>query len=67
MTATDQGKLLDAGFTIIRKQIAPLPLAIKAKINERREWFILQKDFKSVAELERRMKELLKISTCIED
>ena len=69
MNQKDQLKVINAGFTIIRKegQTGFSELRIKHKDKWKREWATLEKGFKSAAEMERRMKELLKLSTVIED
>jgi len=81
MDATNQEKILNAGFTIIRKEEGrqrrnegPAFIAnnlmggkIKYKNNEQREWKTLEKDFVSNAALDRRMKELLKDEKTVED
>ncbi len=63
MDAKDQTKLLDAGFTIIRDEVLHnagiiYKCTIKAKTPVRREWFILEKDFKNVHQMVNRVKEL---------
>lgn len=46
MNATDQQKVLKAGFTIIRRQDgAGQPLVIRYKGNGGHEWSLLEKDF----------------------
>jgi hypothetical protein len=69
MNATDQQKLVRAGFTIIRKEIynANKILRIKTKGSGSHEWKTMEKDFPSIAALERRMNELLKDEKTIED
>jgi hypothetical protein len=63
MTASDQYKLTQAGFMIIRKGNS----TIKAKTKERPEWHTLQKDLKSQAAIDRAAKELLKSPLVVED
>lgn len=63
MDAKDQTKLLDAGFTIIRDDARHISgtnykCSIKAKTPDRREWFILEKEFKSVQQMVNRVKDL---------
>lgn len=68
MTATDQQKVLDAGFLIIRKEpdcsekyeAGSCTAKIKQKTKENRDWHILEKGFKSNYAMEQRVKELLK-------
>lgn len=64
MTQSDQLKVLNAGFTIIRADL--FRMAIKTK-KSGFDWRILEKGFPSKAALERRMKELLKDPQTIED
>ena len=66
MNGTDQRKLTEAGYIIIRRDDQPTP-RIKYKDKEHGEWTTLHKDFKSKADRDRKMSELLKISTIIED
>jgi hypothetical protein len=68
MNGTDQAKLVNAGYTIIRKEDhLGATLRIKYKGTGSHEWRTLEKGFKTKVALERRMCELLKISTVIED
>lgn len=69
MNTDDQGKLLDAGFTIIRAELhnANGAIRIKAKTAKCSEWYTYEKDFKNKTQLLNRMKELLKSSLIIED
>lgn len=72
MNATDQQKLLNQGFTIVRRQVlgnnpASITRCIKAKTSVKREWFTLEKDFPTAASLVRRMDELLKDDKTVED
>ena len=69
MTAKDQLKVIKAGFTIIRKEGAETfsGKKIKYKNKDQTEWAVLEKDFKSNAAMERKVKELLKVSTIVED
>ena len=69
MNATDQQKLVNAGFTIIRKEDFNLNagLRIKTKGNGSHEWKTLEKGFETKAALERRMKELLRDEKTVED
>lgn len=56
MNQTDQIKLLNAGFTIITgENHAKYGLRIKGKTKNQTEWHTLQNDFKSKAELKRRL------------
>lgn len=65
LNSRDVQKILNAGFTIIRAD--DQSLRIKRKNGERREWHTWEKDFKSKAELRRRMDAYLKFNTIIED
>lgn len=65
MTSADQLKVIRAGFKIIRAD--ENQLIIKFKDNENLDWKILEKGFKSKAELNRRKSELLNLSNIIED
>ena len=72
MNATDQQKLLNHGFTIIRRQVVgndPVNTKriIKAKTCVRREWFTLEQNFPTAASLQRRMDQLLKDDKTVED
>lgn len=74
MTATDQGKVVKAGFKIVRRDYANLKIKFKGagsatlKINsDTHEWSTLEKGFKNKAELDRRMKQLLALSLVVED
>ena len=72
MDATNQQKLLTAGFTIIRDEVihkggSRYESKIKAKTKERREWFTLEKGFTSIASLTRRISELLKDPLTVKD
>lgn len=61
----DVQKLLDVGFAIIRED--QQRFVIKRKTYHRREWHTWEKDFKSKAELRRRMDAHLKCPKIIED
>ncbi|HNP24654.1 MAG TPA: hypothetical protein PKM63_21725 [Panacibacter sp.] len=65
MDATDQKKLLDQGFVIIREDAAGL--RIKAKTKSRCEWHTLQRGFKSYSEMRRVMDALLDGPLTVED
>lgn len=72
MLTRDQLKLLEVGFTIIRKEIregngGKVLRLIKAKNKERKEWYIYAKDFESNNAIEKRMAALLKNPMIIED
>lgn len=71
MNSTDQQKLINAGYTIIRREDQytsdPHLLRIKYKGNGFHEWRTLEKGFASKAALERRMKELLNDEKTVED
>lgn len=69
MNAKDQQKLVNAGFTIIRKEgeFAATGLRIKVKGKGSHEWKTLEKDFPTRAALDRRMTELLKDPKTVED
>jgi hypothetical protein len=66
MNGNDQKKVIAAGFVIIRRDDTPAP-RIKYKDKETHEWRTLHKDFASKAARDRKMDELLKIQTIIED
>jgi len=65
MNATDQIKVLDAGFVIIRRDHHNLLIKHKGKGGH--EWKHLEKGFKSKAALDRRMAQLLTQKQIIED
>jgi hypothetical protein len=72
MTAKDQAKILNAGFTIIRKRDfvrknKSKRFEIFQKTPQRREWHSRNWLFSGVTERENTMKELLKNPTIIED
>lgn len=73
MNATNQQKLINAGFTIIRKEISTIGgdhhdnNRIKYKGTGSHEWKTLEKGFPTKAAIERRMKELLKDPKTVED
>lgn len=69
MNATDQQKLVNAGFTIIRKEDFNMngQMRIKTKGAGSHEWKTLEKGFATKAALERRMKELLQDPKTVED
>lgn len=69
MNATDQQKLVNAGFTIIRKEDFNLngQMRIKTKGAGSHEWRTLEKGFPTKAALDRRMKELLQDQKTVED
>lgn len=72
MNATNHQKLLNAGFTIIRQEARHISgfnykCQIKAKTPGRREWHTMQKDFISVAAMNRRASELLLDNLTVED
>lgn len=72
MNATDQTKLLNAGFTIIRDEVYHVSgikykCKIKAKTPLNREWHTLEKDFGSVYSCTQRMKELLEDQKTVQD
>lgn len=69
MDATNQQKLVRAGFTIIRKEDFNMngQMRIKVKGNGSHEWRTLEKGFPTKAALERRMKELLQDEKTVED
>lgn len=64
MNAKDQLKITKSGFTIIRADYENM--RIKHKTGEQ-DWSTFEKDFKSKAALQRRMKELLEINLIVED
>lgn len=65
MNAKDQLKLQKAGYVIIRADWQAL--TIKAKDKSHLHWYVLHKGFASKAALQRKMNDLLTISTIIED
>ncbi len=65
MTAKDQLKVIRAGFTIIRSD--EHNLLIKFKDKHHSNWNVLSQGFKSKAELNRRMNDLLTDIKTIED
>jgi hypothetical protein len=69
MNATDQQKLVKAGFTIIRKEDFNMngQMRIKVKGSGSHEWKTLEKGFATKAALERRMKQLLEDPMTVED
>lgn len=64
MNAKDQLKVTKSGFTIIRADFDNLRIKHKTGFQD---WSTLEKDFKSKAALQRRMKELLENEDIIED
>ena len=64
MNAKDQLKVTRSGFRIIRADYENM--RIKHKTGEQ-DWSTLEKDFKSKASLQRRMKEWLENELIIED
>lgn len=64
MTAKDHHKLTKKGFRIIRADIHNLKIKVKTGTQD---WSTLEKDFKTKAALQRRMKELLESQTTLED
>lgn len=69
MSMDRNAKLIKAGFTVIRR-FEYGPLLIKKAIIKQDSyiaWVILEKDFPSMAALNRRMKELLKNQYTVED
>lgn len=68
MDATNQQKIIAAGFKIIRPEAhVQGQLRIKSKGPGGHEWKTLEKGFESKAALERRMKELLKDPMIVQD
>ena len=65
MTQTDQLKVMQRGFKIIRKD--ENALIIKSKTLDSQNWTILYNGFPSKAALKRKMEELLKYDLTIED
>lgn len=66
MNQHDVAKLLDKGFTVLRtaniypaKNPKDKSFQIKAKTKDKPDWYILEKDIPSQAQLDRRIKELL--------
>lgn len=66
MNGSDQKKLLEAGYVIVRPDDTPSP-RIKYKDKDHREWVTLHTGFNSKAERDRKLAELLKVSTIIQD
>lgn len=66
MNGTDQKKLIEAGYTIIRRDNHHQP-RIKIRDAPNYEWRTLEAGFASKAARDRRADELLKLSTVIED
>lgn len=64
MTQSDQIKVINAGFTIIRADM--FRMSIKSKGGDF-EWRTFEKGFASKAAIQRRMKELLSNPKIIED
>lgn len=71
MTAKDQKKLLDAGFIILRRQVQHIishdfsrKLFFKSK--EHPNWCVVKKEFKSAAEMDRAINEMLKDKMTVE-
>ena len=72
MIARDQLKVLEMGFTILRKEIwvgigGKTIRRIKAKNKERKEWYVYAKDFETNTAIDKRMAALLKNPMIIED
>jgi len=72
MTASDQFKLLKAGFTIIRPESTHVVShtfenKIKAKTIARKDWHTMEEGFKTRAEMDRRVKALLANSMIVAD
>lgn len=69
MNASDQKKVLDAGFIILRAELSNMNnrLRIKAKTNTRREWHTFMDHFENKTQMLKRMKALLKNNRTIED
>lgn len=65
MTATDQRKLLEFGFMIIRAD--EQKLRIKVKIKAKPEWHYLPVHCESKAALRRNMDKMLEMPTIVED
>lgn len=68
MSGTDQTKLINAGFKIIRPEDhMPGQLRIKYKGDGGHEWKTLEKGFETKAALKRRMDELLRNPMIVQD
>lgn len=65
MNATDQLKVLKAGFTIIRAEMNTLKIKFKDRNNH--DWKTLESGFSSKAALIRKKKEFLRMNLFIED
>jgi hypothetical protein len=66
MTATDQQKVIKAGFTIIRADDHP-NIRIKAKTPDCLDWRTIEKNFKSPYARDKRMAEMVKQPNVIID
>lgn len=65
MTATDQHKIINKGFKVIRREYNRM--LIKIKIESSHGWSNLESGFPSKAALDRRMKEMLADPMTVED
>ncbi|WP_353124072.1 hypothetical protein [Dysgonomonas capnocytophagoides] len=66
MNQTDQKKILDAGFTILRRQDNPKPI-IKIKTSVKPYSWLKGEEFETKSARDRAMNELLKRDKCVED
>lgn len=66
MNQTDQKKIIDAGFTILRRQDNPKPI-IKIKTSLNPYSWLKGESFETKAARDRAMNELLKRDKCVED
>ncbi len=80
MTAKDHFKITQAGLTVIRKSHALVynadlssakqkyrDICIKAKTKDRHDWFTLEKDFATLTARDKRVDELLRDKTIVEE
>lgn len=67
MNARDQRKLCKSGFTILRSDERNGKPIIKCKDYDHPDWVTFKSDFKSKAERDRYMKELLEKEIYVED
>lgn len=65
MTAKDHQKLLNIGFSILRRDI--INLKIKIKTPMQREWHLFKESFTNINQLNKRMDELLTDNKIIQD
>lgn len=66
MTASDQQKLINAGFRIIRCDYLQNRIKYQSQGSHAHGWKLLEKDFSSKTALDRRRKELLEDPMTVE-